>query len=223
YKWIINLHSGQFISDKSLITLFDSHSKESSSALGIGVIENDTLLIHQHHGSSFNYESFIHYNVKEDLSIVLMTNNKNRKLREITDAVENILKGNSFSIPQKSIYFAIREKCYDNANEGIQLYKNLKKQNFSEYNFLDENELNQLGYDLIKKGQIEEAISIFTLLISEFPNSSNAFDSMGESYFLNDQFELSKISYQKSLELNPENTNAEEMINRIEKINVKTN
>lgn len=223
YKWIINLHSGQFISDKSLITLFDSHSKESSSALGIGVIENDTLLIHQHHGSSFNYESFIHYNVKEDLSIVLMTNNKNRKLREITDAVENILKGNSFSIPQKSIYFAIREKCYDNANEGIQLYKNLKKQNFSEYNFSDENELNQLGYDLIKKGQIEEAISIFTLLISEFPNSSNAFDSMGESYFLNDQFELSKINYQKSLELNPENTNAEEMINRIEKINVKTN
>ncbi|MEM5565120.1 tetratricopeptide repeat protein [Psychroserpens sp. AS72] len=76
---------------------------------------------------------------------------------------------------------------------------------------------------MIKKGQIEEAISIFTLLISEFPNSSNAFDSMGESYFLNDQFELSKISYQKSLERNPENTNAEEMINRIEKINVKTN
>jgi len=223
YNWIINLHSEQFISDKSLTTLFDSHSKNSSSALGIGVIENDTLLIHQHHGSSFNYESFIHYNVKEDLSIILLTNNKNRKLREITESIENILKGDSFSIPQKSIYLTIREKCYDNINEGIQLYKNLKKQHFSEYNFSDENELNQLGYDLIQKDQIEEAISIFTLLISEFPNSSNAFDSMGESYFLNGQFELSKINYQYSLELNPKNINAGEMIDRIEKIKSKNN
>lgn len=223
YKWITSLHSGQFISDESLVTLFDSHSKESSSALGIGVIENDTLLFHQHHGSSFNYESFIHYNVREDLSIILMTNNKNRKLREITESIENILKGDSFSIPQKSIYLAIREACYENTTEGIKLYKDLKKNHFFEYNFSDENELNQLGYDLIQKNQIENAISIFKLLVSEFPNSSNAFDSMGESYYLNNQFELSKKNYQKSLELNPENTNAEEMINRIEKITVKTN
>jgi CubicO group peptidase (beta-lactamase class C family) len=216
-NWIGSLHSGKLISKESLAQLFDSYSKSSESALGVGKFENDKLSIHQHHGSSFNYESFIHYNVKEDLSIVLMTNNKNRKLREITDAVENILKGNSFSIPQKSIYFAIREKCYDNANEGIQLYKNLKKQNFSEYNFSDENELNQLGYDLIKKGQIEDAISIFTLLISEFPNSSNAFDSMGEAYSLYGNNDLAIRNYKKSLQLNPNNSNAIEMIEKINK------
>ena len=33
--------------------------------------------------------------------------------------------------------------------------------------------------------------------------------------------ELSKINYQKSLALNPENTNAKEMINQIEKREVK--
>ena len=223
YKWLINLHSGLFISNESLLSLFDSHSKKSSSALGFGVIENDNLLFHQHHGSSFNYESFIHYNAREDLSIILMTNNKNRKLREITESIENILKGASFSIPQKSYYQAIREVCYDNTYEGIKLYKNLKKKHFLEYNFSNENGLNQLGYDLIEKKQIKNAISIFKLLISEFPNSSNAYDSMGESYFLNNQFELSKKNYQKSLELDPENKNAEKMISRIKKISVKTN
>jgi hypothetical protein len=40
---------------------------------------------------------------------------------------------------------------------------------------------------------------------------------LAEGYFLNDQLELSKINYQKSLELNPENTHAKEMITRIEK------
>ncbi len=92
----------------------------------------------------------------------------------------------------------------------------MKKQHYSEYNFSNENELNQLGYDLIEKDQIEEAISIFTLLISEFPNSSNAFDSMGEAYYHNKNYNRALNNYKKSLELNPNNSNAKEMLKEIE-------
>lgn len=77
--------------------------------------------------------------------------------------------------------------------------------------------LNNLAYTFLIKKNIDYAIKIFELNIQEHPNSANAFDSLAESYFLNKQFELSKINYQKSLELNPKNTNAKEMINRIEK------
>jgi len=81
--------------------------------------------------------------------------------------------------------------------------------------------LNNLAYALIPKKNIDYAIKIFELNIQEHPNSANAFDSLAEAYFLNDQLELSKINYQKSLELDPENTSAKEMINQIEKRKIK--
>ncbi|HKI79741.1 MAG TPA: serine hydrolase [Ignavibacteriaceae bacterium] len=217
YNWISSLHSDRIISKESLILLFDSYSKNSESALGKGIFENKELLFHEHQGSSFNYESFIHYNVNEDLSIILMTNNKNFKLREIAESIENISNGSPFSIPQKSIYLTIRQKCYNNINEGIELYKSLKKNDPNAYNFSNENELNQLGYKLMEKNQIQDAIKIFKLNISEFPNSANAYDSIGEAYYLNGNNDLAIVNYKKSLELNPNNSNAIEMIKKIQK------
>lgn len=214
-KWIVSLHSGKLISKESLITLSEAYSKNSQSALGRGLVENNELVLHQHHGSSSNYEAFIHYNKKENLIVILMTNNKNSRLQEITQAVENILKGVNFEIPKKSIYLAIRQKSYENIEEGIKLYNDLKKNNFETYNFADENELNQLGYKLIEKEKLEEAIKIFQLLISEFPNSANPYDSMGEAYYLNGNNDLALFNYKKSLELNPNNSNAEKMIEKI--------
>lgn len=174
-------------------------------------------MTHQHQGSSFNYESFIHYNVQEDLSIVLMTNNKNFKLREIAESIENITKGNAFSIPQKSVYLTIRKKCYDNVNEGIQFYKDLKKNFPDAYNFSNASELNRVGYKLIERDQIEDAIKILELLVTEFPNSPNSYDSIGEAYYLNGNNDLAIRNYKKSLQLNPNNSNAIEMIEKINK------
>jgi len=105
--------------------------------------------------------------------------------------------GRPFSIPQKSIYLTIRQKCYDNIDDGIEFYKNLKENDPDTYNFSDENELNQLGYKLIEKDQIEDAIKIFELLISEFPKSANAFDSIGEAYYLNGNPDLAIANYKK--------------------------
>jgi|TARA_R110002072_G_scaffold192107_9_gene348882 CubicO group peptidase (beta-lactamase class C family) len=217
FNWVNSLHSGKIISKESLMLLFDSFSKNSESALGKGVFKNNELMIYQHQGSSFNYESLIHYNLKEDLMVILMTNNKNLKLRYIVEAIENITKGNSFKIPQKSVYLSIRQKCYNNVDDGIEYYKQLKINYPNTYNFSEESELNRLGYKLIEKNQIEDAVKIFALLVSEFPNSANAFDSLAEGYFLNNQLDLSKINYQKSLNLNPKNKNAESMIIKIEK------
>jgi len=105
-------------------------------------------------------------------------------------------------------------------------FKNAKNNYFKvrdEHPELDyEATLNNLAYTFLTKKSIEYAIKIFELNIQEHPNSANAFDSFAEGYFINNQFELSKINYQKSLELNPKNTNAKEMINRIEK-KVKNN
>jgi tetratricopeptide (TPR) repeat protein len=55
-------------------------------------------------------------------------------------------------------------------------------------------------------------------LVSEFPKLPNPYDSLGEAYFINKEYELAIKNYKISLELNPKNTAAIEMIDKIEKL-----
>ena len=116
---------------------------------------------------------------------------------------------------KKSIGRAVYQTCVANIDSGIQFYTYLKKNKRDLYNFSDETELNSLGYKLMGSGQIVPAIKIFNLLVSEFPDSGNAYDSLGEAYFNNKEYELSKASFLRSLELIPGNDNSKEMLNKI--------
>ncbi len=113
---------------------------------------------------------------------------------------------------KKSINNAIVENTYDDIDAAIIYYTKLKKEHVEAYNFNDENELNNLGYQLINDNRIDDAIKIFELLVSEFPNSPNPYDSLGEAYLANNNTELALKNYKKSLELNPKNENAEKII-----------
>lgn len=81
-----------------------------------------------------------------------------------------------------------------------------------------ENQINSLGYDFINQRNYKMAISILKYNATTFPNSSNAFDSLGEAYMKNGQNDLAIENYEKSLELNPDNTNAREMLKQLKVI-----
>jgi tetratricopeptide (TPR) repeat protein len=56
---------------------------------------------------------------------------------------------------------------------------------------------------------------VFKMNVEDYPNSPNAYDSLGEAYMINGNKELSIKNYQRSLELNPNNTNALEMLRKL--------
>lgn len=68
---------------------------------------------------------------------------------------------------------------------------------------ISENRLNDLGYDLLGRGKIEEAISVLKFNTELYPDSWNAFDSLGEAYAKTGNKKLAIESYEKSLQLNP--------------------
>lgn len=117
---------------------------------------------------------------------------------------------------KKSIKKAMVEHAYQNIEKAIGYYRKLKQQASEKYNFENENELNNLGYQLINDGRKEDALKIFKLLVEEFPNSFNPYDSLGEAYLINGRAELAIDSYRKSLELNPNNSNAKWTIAQIQ-------
>lgn len=116
---------------------------------------------------------------------------------------------------EQSINKAIVENHYNDIDAAIVYYNKLKNEDSEAYNFTDENELNNLGYQLLNDNRIDDAIKIFELLVSEFPNSANTYDSLGEAYLSNNKVALALKNYERSLELNPENDNAEKVITNI--------
>lgn len=84
----------------------------------------------------------------------------------------------------------------------------------SEYN-LSEPGVNSFGYELMAQNRHEEALKVFSLNISLYPEAANAYDSFGECLLKLGRKEEAIAAYKKSLALNPINKNAEEALAEI--------
>jgi tetratricopeptide (TPR) repeat protein len=103
----------------------------------------------------------------------------------------------------------ITEKGIESA---LQSYRALKHSN--DY-YVSESQLNALGYRLLSMKKVREAIEIFRLNVEAYPQSANVYDSLGQSYMTNGDKELAIRNYQRAVELNPQNTNAIEMLKKL--------
>jgi len=78
-----------------------------------------------------------------------------------------------------------------------------------------ETEVNAAGYDLLRAEMASEALQVFELNTRVFPDGWNTWDSLGEAHMILGNDEEAIRSYERSLEINSNNANAEEMISRI--------
>jgi hypothetical protein len=83
-------------------------------------------------------------------------------------------------------------------------------------NLIGEPDINVLGYEFLGHKKTALAIYIFKFNTEKFPESFNVWDSLGEAYMINGDKELAIGNYKKSLELNPENENAKQMIAKMQ-------
>jgi CubicO group peptidase (beta-lactamase class C family) len=78
-----------------------------------------------------------------------------------------------------------------------------------------ESMLNDLGYQMLRLDRHDEAIAAFLLNVEAFPDEWNPYDSLGEAYMTAGDTERAIANYERSLDLNPDNANAEEMLARL--------
>jgi hypothetical protein len=79
----------------------------------------------------------------------------------------------------------------------------------------DEKGINLLGYRLIQAGKTHDAIEVFQLITVLYLDSWNAYDSLGEAYMISGYSELAVRNYSKSVQINPENTNGNRMLEKL--------
>ncbi|MBK6392588.1 MAG: tetratricopeptide repeat protein [Saprospiraceae bacterium] len=133
----------------------------------------------------------------------------------------NEIQTNEVSTKKLSIVTKLKENAQLPIEERIALYHKLKEEKFELYDFGNETELTLYGYSFLWENSISEAIVVFRLVISEFPNSANAYDSMGEAYLQAKDSTKALQYYEKSLQMNPDNFNAEDVIQKIKFPNIK--
>ena len=105
----------------------------------------------------------------------------------------------------------------DNFEKFINQYQEFSIRN--SYDFKPPEELvNRIAYHLMRSNDMlvkKEALKFFELNAKNYPQSYNVFDSLGEAYYILNNRNEAIENFTISLELNPENENALEMINKL--------
>ncbi|MCI0525100.1 MAG: hypothetical protein L0Y75_07535, partial [Acidobacteria bacterium] len=65
--------------------------------------------------------------------------------------------------------------------------------------------MNNVGYQLLGAGKMDEAIAVFKTNIDRYPNSANVYDSLAEAYEKNGKLELARPNYEKAVQLGQQN------------------
>jgi len=104
-----------------------------------------------------------------------------------------------------------------NVQAALQRYAELKKTPTAEYTIAEQT-LNMVGYVLLYSGHEQDAISVFQRNVEDYPQSGNVYDSLGEAYMKIGQKELAIQNYEKSLQLDPKNKNAMEMLKKLKEM-----
>jgi tetratricopeptide (TPR) repeat protein len=171
-------------------------------------LRNGLLYLYNFH----NFEEVVQFNLEEELK-------KGRKIYDIPSF---------FSVKTHVAYAFDRERIIPASEElikvverqgvekAVERFHKMKPQFRKIYRYdVSEEEINTLGYMLLRDDKTEEAIEIFKLNVSEHPKAWNVYDSLGEAYMKQGEKELAIENYQKSLELNPNNENGKDMLKKL--------
>lgn len=133
-----------------------------------------------------------------------------KSAKSINFAYEKLEEENHGSIPYISLFKGLRFVFADynipgeKIAEGLDVIDNHYKTISKKYGFeiqTPENIINNLGYNHLQNKDMDKAIEVFKENVKRYPGSANVYDSLGEAYENNNQFDLAKENYQKAVEL----------------------
>jgi len=220
YLWDRALASNTLISEKNKKLMFAPHIKSGSGTYGYGWGANkmplgtgtDSLTVVGHGGGINGFNTLINRTEDQDL-VVLLNNTGGTNLGEMSLNILKLLNDQPYELPQRSLANLLRDEIIQNGiAQGI---KEFEKQKGSKDFVLRENEMNNLGYQFLQTGKMNEAIAVFKLNVAEFPESSNVYDSLGEAYMEAGNKELAILNYKRSIEMDPNNENGKEMLKKL--------
>ena len=230
-KWHKGLSGGKIISLETLKQAYINpisndgnfaHTETDSTwCYGMGWVyrinEKDSIALHD--GGLNACSAMFYQDLGRDFTIIILSNkgstNANHAIYTVRDEIIHILKGEKYNYPKIPIslrmFSLLNEFSIKKATEKFLLLKTNEKNKYDVSN----NHLNRLGYHYLQNKEYEKAKTVFTLNIEFYPENANVYDSYAEALMLNNEKEEAIEFYKKSLELNPNNSNAKNMLQQL--------
>ncbi|WP_117881042.1 serine hydrolase [Aureibaculum luteum] len=215
YKWDQALYTTSILPQKYMTLYFNPSIPAFGNAhyaygWGVGYAKigksKDSIYAIGHGGGINGFNTNISRTTSNKSLVVLLNNTGGAPLNDITTAIRGIMHGKAYDMPKKSVADAVLAVIEDKGiDAGITHYNTIKN---SDTYSLSETEMNAIGYQLMGTDRVEDANKVFQLIVKEFPKSSNAYDSYGESFMKLEKNDLAIKNYRKSVVLNPNNQNA---------------
>jgi CubicO group peptidase (beta-lactamase class C family) len=208
-------------------------SPSLSWGLGWGLEHTDTGDAFWHWGENRGeFQTFVIAYPKQRVGIVIFTNSGNG-FSIIPEIVSQAIGGkhpgfawmgyelyNSAEFLKRRTEIRAAKTLYEamlvRGTTALEEYRERRK-TLSSTEVLGEPRMNSIGYWLLGKKKIKEAIEVFKMNVEDYPKSWNAYDSLGDGYIAGDNKPEALKNYQRSLALNPGNDNARQMIQILER------
>jgi len=155
----------------------------------------------RHPGQGDGFYSLV-WRVPEDgVCVVLINNLGMTDVDGIAAGILDVIYGRG---PRVSIAAVMRHAIdTDGVQAARDTYFSISETMAERYDFSEE-QLNELGYSLLRRGSSSEGIAMFLLNAEVFPESANAQDSLGEGLEHVGDIEGATTAYRRAVELDPE-------------------
>lgn len=178
-----------------------------------------STMVARHNGSNRIFYADFHRFLDEGTAIISLSNRANPNFTAINREIGKIIFEKDYepTIPAEDsdANRAFTTKIIDlTVEKGFETAWKAYRKRPAKLDLL-EFVVNSKGYELIDGKNFRKAIDVLKLNTSAFPGSANAFDSLGEAYLESGNEPLALVNFRKSLELDPENTYAENVIKRL--------
>ncbi|UFH54243.1 serine hydrolase [Spirosoma sp. KNUC1025] len=166
----------------------------------------------EHSGGTFGFASFCDLYPDQKTGIVLLANNSDQstqgQLQELSGKIMNALYGEPVALT--ALNEGLKNRGYA---QVIDVVKEVHTKHPELY--LSENYVNGWGYTLVGQGKLQDALEIFKLNVSLYPQGWNTYDSLAENYEHMGNRAAAITNYKRSLALNPQNTNAIDFLKKV--------
>jgi CubicO group peptidase (beta-lactamase class C family) len=174
----------------------------------------DSVTLVYHDGGTSGAASVMYRFLENDRCVVVLSNVSPYDCYPIARGLSRVLHGRPYDLPKRSLVERFARTLEErNTDAAVNEFRTLKAKE-TEYE-LDGVAFNQLGYQYLRKNRLEEAVAVFQLNVEAFPQVADPYDSLAEGYMRQGRSELAITNYRRSLELDPNNSNAAAMLKKL--------
>ena len=200
----------------------DKLSPNISWGLGVGLQTTPEGASFWHWGDNGDAKAYFVAFRRQKLGVVVFANSSNG-LSFVPELLDEAVGGQqpalawirieSYKSPRRLL---LKDIAANGAEAALIRYREWRKGR-SATDVLTEEQMNRFGYELLYGvRRVKDAIEVFKLNVEDHPQSANTWDSLGEAYAVDGNKELAIKNYQRSVDLNPKNTNGIERLKKLQ-------